>query len=199
MINNKMIKVFCFVFVFIILIGFCSAVTGSTRSGRMVLRGDIGDILEKFVIVQNVNDVPIRLELFASGDLEDFINIKDYNFTLSPGEEKKAYFNIKVGKGGTTESKINMQFTALGEKNGVGLSSAIIVIADGTNNDDLYDEQRRDNNTDLIDDDVIADDDDSNLGVVFLLAILVALLLVALALILMPKKIKQKKRLSKGE
>jgi len=106
------------------------AITGSIGNARMILRASVGDEIEKYILVKNVNDVPINIELLASGDLEKYITIKDNNLTLSPGGEKRAYFTIKVGKNGTTESQINIKFTP-SEGNGVGLTSTIIVIASG--------------------------------------------------------------------
>ncbi len=75
------------------------------------------------------------IELSASGDLADSINIKDKSFTLAPGKDKKAYFDIEVAKAGTTESQINVQFSPADGKNGVGLSSTVIVIAGGSDTD----------------------------------------------------------------
>jgi len=65
------------------------------------------------------------------GDLIDDIKIIDDEFTLGPGEEKKAQFTIDVKKSGTTESNINVKFSPINEGNGVGLSSTIIIIAKG--------------------------------------------------------------------
>ena len=107
-----------------------SAITGSIGNARMILHAEQGDTIEKSVLVKNVNDVAVDIELTASGDLADYVDIQDEKFTLRAGEEKKAYFTIEVKKAGTTETKINVKFTPQEGKNGVGLSSTIIIIAE---------------------------------------------------------------------
>jgi len=125
--KNKLI--FLSLLMMFILIGDVLAITGSIGNARMVLRAKTGEEIEKYILVKNVNDVALDIELFASGDLESYVDIKDKEFRLEPGEEKKAYFTIKVAKEGTTETKINVKFTPE-EGNGVGLSSSVIVIAE---------------------------------------------------------------------
>ncbi len=117
-------------------IGSINAITGSIGNGRMVLRAETGDKLEKYVEVININDVDIDIELSASGDLADYIEIEDNKFSLEPGEEKNAYFTIDVRKSGTTESKINVKFIPKDGKNVVGLSSVVTVIAEGEDLED---------------------------------------------------------------
>ncbi|MDP3027266.1 MAG: hypothetical protein Q8N63_06155 [Nanoarchaeota archaeon] len=131
----------------IFLIGNVLAITAKIGNGVMVLRGETGDEIEKYVLVINDNNVSVDIKLTASGDLKDYITIKDTEFTLKPGEEKKAYFTIEVGKEGKTESKINVQFTPVNGKNGVGLSSTITVIANGENLDEDIDDPNVDENT----------------------------------------------------
>lgn len=114
----------------IALIGNVLAITGSIGNARMVLRATQGDSIEKYILVKNVNNVSLDIELSASGELENYTKIKDDKFSLAAGEEKKAYFTIKVAKEGTTETKINVKFMPADGKNGVGLSSTVIVIAE---------------------------------------------------------------------
>jgi len=112
----------------VILCVYVSAITGSIGNGRAVLHAEVGDKLERFVVVKNVNDIPLEIELSASGDLANYTKIKDNNFTLPPGQEKNAYFTIDVKKNGTTETRINVKFTPE-EGSGVGLSATLIIIA----------------------------------------------------------------------
>jgi len=122
----------CFLLLIIVgMISSVSAITGSIGNGRMILRPDVGEEVEKYVRVINTNDVGVEIEVFASGDLAEDIEVVDDSFYLAPGEEKKAYFIIDVKKGGKTESKINIKFTPTDGGNGVGLSSTVIVIAEG--------------------------------------------------------------------
>jgi hypothetical protein len=111
-------------------IGSVSAITGSIGNARMILRVETGDKIDKYILVKNMNDVPLEIELSADGDLAGYIDIKDDKFTLNAGGQKKAYFEIEAKKEGTTETKINIMFTPE-DGNGVGLSSTIIVIAKG--------------------------------------------------------------------
>ena len=128
---NSKKSVVLLVFLFLILASFIyvSAITGSIGNARMVLRANLGDKIDKSILVKNVNNVSINIELNAEGDLAEDIIIKDKEFPLSPGEEKKASFTINVKKSGTTESKINVKFSPVEGRTGVGLSSTIIVIA----------------------------------------------------------------------
>lgn len=114
----------------IALIGNVLAITGSIGNARMILRATQGDSIEKYILVKNVNNVSLDIELSSSGELENYTKIKDDKFSLAAGEEKKAYFTIKVAKEGTTETKINVKFMPADGKNGVGLSSTVIVIAE---------------------------------------------------------------------
>ena len=111
-------------------LSFVSAITGSIGNARMILHAEQGDEIEKYVLVKNVNDVAVDIEITASGDLADYVDIQDEEFSLEAGEEKKAYFTIQVKKAGTTETKINVKFTPQEGKNGVGLSSTIVIIAE---------------------------------------------------------------------
>ncbi len=119
----------------LILLNSVSAITGSIGNARMILREvdgkdiKVGDVIEKYVLVKNINDVAVDIELFASGDLADDITIISDKFSLVSGEDRKAYFQIEVTKAGTTESNINVKFTPQDGGNGVGLTSTIIIVA----------------------------------------------------------------------
>ncbi len=135
MINKKQVYALIFIFLQVTLI---TAITGSIGNARMILRGEVGDEIQKSILVKNVNDIPLKIETFPSGDLKNSIEILDNNFTLQPDEQKKANFILKITKSGTTESNINIKFTPE-DGNGVGLSSTVIVIAKG--NDSEYEEE----------------------------------------------------------
>ena len=105
-------------------------ITGSIGNSRMILRLEEGESVRKSVLVRNVNDISLKVDVTASGDLAESIELEETSFELAAGEEKKVYFTIKATKGGTTESKINIRFTPE-EGNGIGLSSTVIVIAPG--------------------------------------------------------------------
>jgi len=126
--------VFMTLILIMMLVGSISALTGSIGDAKRILRAETGDVIEKTIRVQNVNDEDVDVELFASGDLVKYIEIHDAKFTLIPNETKKARFTLTVGKEGTTESKINVQFSPIDGGNGVGLTSTMIVIAEKGDN-----------------------------------------------------------------
>lgn len=122
------------VMVVLLCASFASAITGSIGNARMILREidgrkiEVGDVVERTVLVKNVNNVSVDIGLFASGDLAEDTTIVDDSFTLGVGEEKKALFRITVTEAGTTETNINVKFTPE-EGSGVGLTSTVIIIA----------------------------------------------------------------------
>lgn len=115
----------------ILLIYSAYAITGSIGNARMILTGEVGDTIERSILVKNVNNVSLDIELTVMGELIDSIDIKDESFRLEAGEERKAYFEILVRKAGSYESQINVKFSPVDGGNGVGLSSTIILNAYG--------------------------------------------------------------------
>ncbi len=107
---------------------FASALTATVGNAKMVLRMEVGETLERSILVRNVNDVPVTIELSVGGELADGIDLNEDSFPLSPGEEKKAYFTVSPEEDATTTSRINIKFIPE-EGNAVGFSSTIIVIA----------------------------------------------------------------------
>jgi len=117
------------VFILVVLLSsfLVSAVTGKIGNGRMVLNMEVGDSIERYVNVINDNNEPVNITIFVTGDLKDDFNLEETNFILEPNTEKKAYFSYKAKESGTYETKINIQFAPLEGKNGVGLSSTVII------------------------------------------------------------------------
>ena len=115
-------------FFIVVSLSFSLAITGSMGNSRMVLRLSPGETVEKYILVKNVNNESIVISLSVSGNLSEYVNIRDNNFTLQPGEDKKAYFTIKAAKSGTTETKILVKFSPIVKGSAVGLASTIIVI-----------------------------------------------------------------------
>lgn len=113
-----------------------SAITGSIGNARMILYPEISGgktaTIEKTILVKNVNDVSINIKLETDENSTKFIKIIDKEFSLNPGEEKRADFKVEVNKEGRYEGKINVFFTpSEGKDPGVVLSSTVIVIAGG--------------------------------------------------------------------
>jgi len=128
--KKNLFLVFALFFIFFCLISV-SAITGKIGNGRMTLNLETGETLDKAIRVINDNDVALNIELSASGDLKDDIEIIDESFILQPGEEKNARFTITANEPGTFFSRVNVQFTPEQGGNGVGLASVITTIISG--------------------------------------------------------------------
>jgi len=121
------------IFVVVLMLSFVGsvyAITGSIGNARMILRPEVGETIDRTILVKNVNDVPLDITLSVSGDLEGDVKLIDEEFNLAAGDERKARFTIKIKNDVTTETKINVQFSPVDGGNGVGLSSTIIIIPD---------------------------------------------------------------------
>lgn len=129
--KNRIYLLFIASIMVFLSISLVSSITVSLGNSRMVLRAEPGEILEKPLRVKNVNDVPVTVELIVSGDLEDYIEIEENNFTLSPEEDKKAYFTIQSPVKGMSTTKIYVKFTPE-EGSPVGLASTITFISGGS-------------------------------------------------------------------
>lgn len=177
------------------------AITASIGNSRMVLRAAPNEIIERSILVRNVNSVPVTINFLSSGDLKDNIKLKEESFILQPGEEKKAYFTIKSDKEGSTETKINVRFTPE-EGNGVGLSSTIIIIVSGTpsiektnsQNIDNKEELNEVNNKDNIKTEQISEKKFKIPDIKLLLIITFVLIIVLVVLFFYSLSIKQQKR-----
>ena len=95
----------------------------------MILRLETGETIEKSIKVINTNNQTVIVNVSVSGDLQNNTEIKDKSFTLAPGEEKQARFTIYSDEDGTFDTNINVGFMPTEGKNGVGISSTVIVIA----------------------------------------------------------------------
>lgn len=105
-------------------------ITAKIGNGRMILRLETGESIEKYIRVINSNDIKVTVDLDVTGELKDRVKLDEETFELGPGEEKNAKFTISANKEGTTETNINVKFTPE-EGSGVGITSTVIVIASG--------------------------------------------------------------------
>ena len=98
---------------------FISAITGSMGNARMVLypevNGITNTIIEKSILVKNVNEDPITVRLEVDGSSVDFLELLQEEVTLEPGTEERMEFKVKVKKAGKYEGKINVFFSSLNE------------------------------------------------------------------------------------
>ncbi len=125
----------CSVFAVIILsTEFASAVTGSIGNAKMVLYPEVGFFginIEKYILVKNVNEIPLNISLKSGGDIIGMVKFDEEAFVLQPNEEKKAYFTIHVSEPGNYDGRIDVFFTPDNkEEAGVVLSSIIVIRAE---------------------------------------------------------------------
>lgn len=123
---RKLTLVIISICMLLLVVSFASAITGSLGNARMILRVNVGDTVDNYIVANNVNNESIRVELFASGALENDTKILDNNFTLQPGESKDIRFQIKMKKAGNYETNLNVKYIPETGTGGVGLSAAII-------------------------------------------------------------------------
>jgi len=128
--GKKILVLVIMVLVLVSSIQYAAALEARIRGARMVLQTLPGERIERSILVMNPNDIPVVIELSATGDLADKVKLRDDSFELEPGEEKKAYFTIRADRPGVTETSINIKYVPE-EGNGVGFSSTVILVTKG--------------------------------------------------------------------
>lgn len=162
------------------------AITGKIGNARMILNAEVGDTIDRSIKVINDNNVSVNITVFASGDLEDEIEILDNSFLLKPGETKQARFYYEATKPGVFSTTINIKFDPLGEKNGVGLSSTVIINVIGEGEIDEEDELSSET-TSLITGDVVSNEKMSSVGIYLSVSTLILLIIFLILLYLLLK------------
>jgi len=133
--NKSIILIFSLV-LSLLFVFSVNAITASIGNARMVLYPTVvpGEptIIEKYIAVNNINDIDVKVELKPSEEFEQYVNIIDDSFVLKPTEYKNARFNITISQPGRYEGKILVSFLPAEEQGnitGVGLASNILIIA----------------------------------------------------------------------
>lgn len=107
-------KVISVLFILVVLVAPVYALTASLGSSRAVINFELKDggsnILERDVIVRNVNDYPIEVTLEGDGDFKGVITFPVNPVTLDADSEKPIPFKVKISQPGTLEGKINVYF-----------------------------------------------------------------------------------------
>lgn len=121
---------------FIVIASSVYAISGRIGNGKMFLKAEVSDdepaSIEKYILVRNVNDVSVKIQLIADGNIKDFVSIPEPEFVLAPGEDRKANFVINVEQPGVYIGRINVYFSPFEEKGpGVVLSSQISLDVSG--------------------------------------------------------------------
>lgn len=189
----KKFNLIALVLVLILQLSFISSLTGSIGNARVVLYPEVGffgTTLERTILVKNVNDYSINVSVNVAEEYKDVIKIIDSEFTLEPGEEKDAAFEIRIKKAGDYEYKVNVLFAPQnGNGAGVALSSTIIIHARGESN---YDSDVIDNNNTYVIDDT---NNNSNVSGAMIFALITTgiLILALIFLVVYASKIKRGK------
>jgi hypothetical protein len=198
-----LITVMFITFLVLFQLAFVSAITGSMGNARMVLypevNGITNTIIEKSILVKNVNDVPITVKLEVEESSVDFLELMEEEITLEPGTDKRVEFEVKIKKPGKYEGKINVYFSEVdGDGPGVALASNIIIIAKNPKDIDepeTPEEPEEPITQDPVTGNAVGSEDDKNpMGVI--LTITTVILVIALILLYLLSEQKRKKSVS---
>jgi hypothetical protein len=168
-------KYFAVVVLLLFLVPVAHALSASIGNARMILRPVVeeGEIttIEKSIQVNNVNDIAVKITGTPSKEFEEIVTIINPEFEIQPGDSHNMDFIISLEYGGRYEGKINVAFAPADpevKQSGVGLSSTIIIIAEGPENpnppkkldDDVPPPPEDDGSEDLVDEDPVDDPED---------------------------------------
>lgn len=114
------------------------SLTASIGNGRAIVRinatPDNPAIFQRTIAVNNVNDIPVRINVTVDRDFDRFVEILNPEFVLEPGESEDVMLHLKFEGGGMFEGKFFISYLPAdpGEsKNGVGLTATLIVLSEG--------------------------------------------------------------------
>ena len=137
-------KLFIIVIFCLLLTPFASAITGSIGNAKAIVTVDLSksNILERTVLVKNVNDFAINIKLEPAEDIEFITEIIEKEFVLGPNEEKKAAYKVTIPKEGIYNGNIVVFFSPPeGGGAGVVLQSNLIIKAVGEGSGIIEDEE----------------------------------------------------------
>ncbi len=131
--NKTLIILFLSVVTILFLSSMVLAVTGKIGNARVVLYPEVDGktTIDRTILVINDNDFDVDINITASEEFKDIVQIQDNQFTLKAGEQKDARFKIVLKQLGDYDGKLMVYFTQRGEKQGVALASRIIIHATG--------------------------------------------------------------------
>ena len=115
----------------ILVIPIANALTGSIGNARAIVSVTLDEdskVIDREILVQNVNNESVKITLEPKDDFETVVNILDKEFVLQPNEEKKARCQITVTQPGIYNGQVVVLFEAMqGKSPGVALPSSIIL------------------------------------------------------------------------
>ena len=130
--QDKIIAIFLLLlFLTMFLSANVSAVTGKIGNARVVLYPEVDGrtVIDRTILIINDNPFPVEINITPSEEYKDIIQVADKDFTLKAGEEKDAKFKIILSQPGNYDGRLLVYFTEPEKKQGVALSSRIIIYA----------------------------------------------------------------------
>ena len=161
--NKKL--VFLILSIFVFFVPFASAIIGSIGNAKAIVNVDLNknNILERTVLIKNVNNFSIDVKLEPADDLEKITDIIDKEFTLKENEEKNARFKVTIPKEGVYNGNIVIFFKPEGGRGaGVVLQSNLIIKASGDKEVIVNDLENKDN--DIDNENIDNNDDNENIN-----------------------------------
>lgn len=117
--------------VLILLTPIVSGLTGSIGNARAIVTITFNDepiVLERTILVKNVNPESVKIKLDVKDELEKLVEIIDKEFILLPNEEKKALYKVKIDRLGVFRGQIIVFFESLVMKGpGVAIPSTLVL------------------------------------------------------------------------
>jgi len=124
-------KVHTLLIFLLLVIPVANALTGSIGNARAIVSVTLDEdskVIDREILVQNVNNESVKVTLEPKDDFETIVNILDKEFVLQPNEEKKARYQITVTQPGIYNGQVVVLFEAMqGKSPGVALPSTIIL------------------------------------------------------------------------
>ena len=131
-------KLLVSLFLMVLVLPVVYSLTASIGNAKAIIRVNASPedpaIIERTILVNNKNDIPVKITVTPAKEFERFVNILDKEFILQPGESKKAEFILTIDRGGTIDGRILVGFSPADpevKENSVGLASTIIIISEG--------------------------------------------------------------------
>ncbi len=109
-----------------------SASIGNAKAIVRVNLTEVPTILERSILVNNVNDIPVRVEIKPENSLQGIIQVEDKEFELQPDESLKARYKVVLTRPGTYQGKIFVAFAPADstiKEQPMGLAANLAIIA----------------------------------------------------------------------
>ncbi len=127
--NKKFFIIILALFV-VCFLAISSALIASIGGSRWIFRTQPNVTVQGYILVKNVNEVPVNVTLTVSGDLANYTNLSKNFLTIMSNQSERVNFTILSPFPGTTTTKINALFSSGNQR--IDLTGTIILIANET-------------------------------------------------------------------